>query len=71
MKPGLVPKYSFGLIRCLRAGMPTMGALRGYAEAGVLMSYGPSYMDHCRRAATYSAVCFHAVMVCHQSPRRF
>jgi putative tryptophan/tyrosine transport system substrate-binding protein len=37
----------------LRARMPTMGALREYAEAGVLMSYGPSYADHCRRAATY------------------
>jgi putative ABC transport system substrate-binding protein len=37
----------------LRAQMPTMGALREYAEAGVLMSYGPSYVDHCRRAATY------------------
>jgi putative ABC transport system substrate-binding protein len=37
----------------LRARMPTLGALREYAEAGVLMSYGPSYADHCRRAATY------------------
>jgi ABC-type uncharacterized transport system substrate-binding protein len=38
----------------LRARMPTLGALREYAEAGVLMSYGPSYADHCRRAATYA-----------------
>jgi putative tryptophan/tyrosine transport system substrate-binding protein len=37
----------------LRAHMPTLGALREYAEAGVLMSYGPSYADHCRRAATF------------------
>jgi putative ABC transport system substrate-binding protein len=37
----------------LSAGMPTLGALREYAEAGLLMSYGPSYADHCRRAATY------------------
>jgi ABC-type uncharacterized transport system substrate-binding protein len=37
----------------LRARMPTLGALREYAEAGLLMSYGPSYADHCRRAATY------------------
>jgi putative tryptophan/tyrosine transport system substrate-binding protein len=37
----------------LRARMPTLGALREYSEAGVLMSYGPSYADHCRRAATY------------------
>jgi ABC transporter substrate binding protein len=29
------------------------GALREYAEAGVLLSYGPSYADHCRRAAAY------------------
>jgi putative ABC transport system substrate-binding protein len=37
----------------LRARVPTMGALREYTEAGVLMSYGPSYADHCRLAATY------------------
>ena len=37
----------------LKARMPTLGALREYAQAGVLMSYGPSYADHCRRAATY------------------
>jgi putative ABC transport system substrate-binding protein len=37
----------------LRSRIPTLGALREYAEAGVLMSYGPSYADHCRRAATY------------------
>jgi putative ABC transport system substrate-binding protein len=37
----------------LKANMPTLGALREYAQAGVLMSYGPSYADHCRRAATY------------------
>jgi ABC-type uncharacterized transport system substrate-binding protein len=33
--------------------MPTLGVLREYAEAGLLTSYGPSYADHCRRAATY------------------
>jgi putative tryptophan/tyrosine transport system substrate-binding protein len=37
----------------LKTRVPTMGALREYCEAGVLMSYGPSYADHCRRAATY------------------
>jgi putative tryptophan/tyrosine transport system substrate-binding protein len=37
----------------LKARVPTMGALREYTEAGVLMSYGPSYADHCRLAATY------------------
>jgi putative ABC transport system substrate-binding protein len=37
----------------LKAGIPTVGALREYAQAGLLMSYGPSYADHCRRAATY------------------
>jgi putative ABC transport system substrate-binding protein len=37
----------------LRARVPTMGALREYTESGVLMSYGPSYADHCGRAATY------------------
>jgi putative tryptophan/tyrosine transport system substrate-binding protein len=36
-----------------KARMPTLGALREYAQAGLLMSYGPSYTDHCRRAATY------------------
>jgi putative ABC transport system substrate-binding protein len=37
----------------LKAGIPTLGALREYAQAGLLLSYGPSYTDHCRRAATY------------------
>ena len=37
----------------LKTHVPTMGALREYCEAGVLMSYGPSYADHCRRATTY------------------
>jgi ABC-type uncharacterized transport system substrate-binding protein len=37
----------------LRAGISTLGALREYAQSGVLLSYGPSYADHCRRAATY------------------
>jgi len=37
----------------LRARIPTLGALREYTEAGLLMSYGPSYADHCRRAAIY------------------
>ena len=29
-----------------------MVSLREYVEAGILMAYGPSYADHCRRAAT-------------------
>ena len=33
--------------------LPTICALREYALAGCLMSYGPSYADHFRRAATY------------------
>jgi putative ABC transport system substrate-binding protein len=37
----------------LKAHMPTLGALREYSESGLLMSYGPSYADNCRRAATY------------------
>jgi putative tryptophan/tyrosine transport system substrate-binding protein len=37
----------------LKARVPTMGALREYSEAGLLLSYGPSYVDHCRRAASY------------------
>jgi putative ABC transport system substrate-binding protein len=37
----------------LKARIPTVGALREYAQAGLLMSYGPSYADYCRRAATY------------------
>jgi putative ABC transport system substrate-binding protein len=32
----------------LRARIPTLGALREYTEAGLLMSYGPCYADHCR-----------------------
>jgi len=30
-----------------------MTALREYTVAGALMSYGPSYADHCRRAADF------------------
>jgi putative tryptophan/tyrosine transport system substrate-binding protein len=37
----------------LKASIPTLGSLREYAQAGLLLSYGPSYADHCRRAATY------------------
>jgi putative ABC transport system substrate-binding protein len=37
----------------LKARIPTLGALREYTQSGVLLSYGPSYADHCRRAATY------------------
>jgi putative tryptophan/tyrosine transport system substrate-binding protein len=37
----------------MKAHLPSMVALREYAEAGAFMSYGPSYADHCRRAATY------------------
>jgi putative ABC transport system substrate-binding protein len=37
----------------LKARIATLGALREYAQAGLLLSYGPSYADHCRRAATY------------------
>jgi len=37
----------------LKSRIPTLGALREYAQAGLLLSYGPSYADHCRRAATY------------------
>jgi ABC-type uncharacterized transport system substrate-binding protein len=37
----------------LRHHIPTMVSLREYVEAGALMSYGPSYAGHCRRAANY------------------
>ena len=37
----------------LRHHVPTMVSLREYVEAGALMSYGPSYAGHCRRAANY------------------
>ncbi len=36
-----------------RAGLPTLVPLREYVEAGFLMSYGPSFVEHCRQAATY------------------
>src|SRR3954451_24513081 len=35
------------------ARVPFMTALREYTVAGALMSYGPSYADHCRRAADF------------------
>src|SRR3954447_2528333 len=37
----------------LDARVPSMAALREYTAAGALMSYGPSYADHCRRAADF------------------
>jgi putative ABC transport system substrate-binding protein len=37
----------------LRHHVPTMVSLREYVEAGAFMSYGPSYADYCRRAASY------------------
>jgi len=33
--------------------LPTMSGETGFAEAGGLMSYGPSLLDHARRAATF------------------
>jgi putative tryptophan/tyrosine transport system substrate-binding protein len=35
------------------ARLPTLVPLREYVEAGFLTSYGPSYAEHCRQAATY------------------
>jgi putative ABC transport system substrate-binding protein len=37
----------------LDARVPFMTALREYTVAGALMSYGPSFVDHCRRAADF------------------
>jgi len=36
-----------------KARLPTIVPLREYVEAGFLLSYGPSYTDHCRQAATH------------------
>jgi putative tryptophan/tyrosine transport system substrate-binding protein len=33
--------------------LPSVAAVRGYVEAGGLMSYGPSFVENYRRAATY------------------
>src|SRR6188472_2982599 len=51
--PLTFPNRSQIVKAALKARMPTLGALREYAQTGVLMSYGPSYADHCQRAATY------------------
>jgi putative ABC transport system substrate-binding protein len=37
----------------LGAGLPTLGGIREYVEAGGLMSYGPNFPDLFRRAAEY------------------
>src|SRR5262249_48016632 len=37
----------------LKARLPMLVPLREYVEAGFLLSYGPSYAEHCRQAATY------------------
>ena len=39
----------------LKHGLPAIHVLKGYAEAGLLMSYGPSLLDLYRRAASYVA----------------
>jgi putative ABC transport system substrate-binding protein len=35
------------------SGLPALVPLREYVETGFLVSYGPSYTDHCRQAAVY------------------
>lgn len=35
------------------ARIPTLVPLREYVEAGFVVSYGPSFAEHCQRAATY------------------
>ena len=37
----------------IERGLPAMGGIRGFAEAGGLISYGPSMREQFRRAATY------------------
>jgi len=39
----------------LKHRLPAIHVLRGYAEAGLLMSYGPNLLDLYRRAASYVA----------------
>jgi len=37
----------------LKHRLPAIHVLKGYAEAGLLMSYGPNLLDLYRRAASY------------------
>jgi len=37
----------------LKARLPAMAGVTGFAEAGVLVSYGPNFADITRRAVTY------------------
>ena len=39
----------------LKHHLPAIHVLKGYAEAGLLMSYGPNLLDLYRRAASYVA----------------
>ena len=52
-RPLTFPNRSRIAEAAFKARVPTMGALLEYAEADLLMSYGPSYAEHCRRAAKY------------------
>jgi putative ABC transport system substrate-binding protein len=36
-----------------KARLPTLVPIREYVETGFLLSYGPSFTEHCRQAATY------------------
>ena len=53
--PLTFPNRSQIVKSALKARIPTLGALREYAQSGVLLSYGPSYADHCRRGC-YSRI---------------
>src|SRR5206468_3508493 len=37
----------------IKARLPAMAGVTGFAEAGVLVSYGPNFADITRRAVTY------------------
>jgi putative ABC transport system substrate-binding protein len=39
--------------QALKHRLPTGSVVRDFAEAGLLMSYGPSVVDNFRRAAAY------------------
>jgi putative tryptophan/tyrosine transport system substrate-binding protein len=46
-------RHVVGLARVILEATVTRGSLQEFAEAGLLMSYGPDLLDLSRRAATY------------------
>jgi hypothetical protein len=61
LSSGILNKNREQVIRlAMRNKWPTLATMRAYPESDGLMSYAPSWLDSCRRAATYVDISKHA-----------